>query len=102
MLLGGINPTSVTTTVMQVGGVKSYRGFSISRFEDDDMSFTPFIGFETRAGANSFLPNPSNITPSLNLYVSQHTTTGTELPLAIIATKAVPAREYTAPLELRE
>jgi hypothetical protein len=51
MLLGGINPTSVTTTVMHVGGVRSYRGFRISRFGDGGRSFTPFIGFETRAGA---------------------------------------------------
>jgi hypothetical protein len=32
MLLGGIKPTSVTTAVMHVGGVKSYNGFRISRF----------------------------------------------------------------------
>ena len=32
MLLGGMSPTSVTTAVMYVAGVKSYNGFSISRF----------------------------------------------------------------------
>ena len=32
ILLGGMSPTSVTTAVMYVGGVKSYNGFSISRF----------------------------------------------------------------------
>jgi hypothetical protein len=41
------------------------------------------------------------MTPSLNLYVSQQTTTGTLFVLAIIATIAVPALEYTAPLEKR-
>jgi len=48
---------------------------------------------------NSFLVNPSTMTPSLNLYVSQQTTTGTLCIFAIMATIAVPAREYTAPLE---
>lgn len=51
---------------------------------------------------SSFLLKPSTITPSLNLYVSQQTTTGTLFVFAIMATIAVPAREYTAPLELRE
>lgn len=51
---------------------------------------------------NSFLVKLSNCTPSENLYVSQHTTTGTECRFAIIATKAVPALENTAPLECRE
>ena len=32
ILLGGMSPTSVTTAVMYVGGVKSYNGFRISRF----------------------------------------------------------------------
>jgi hypothetical protein len=32
MELGGMTPTSVTTAVMLVGGVKSYSGFRISRF----------------------------------------------------------------------
>ena len=32
ILLGGMSPTSVTTAVMYVGGVKSYNGFNISRF----------------------------------------------------------------------
>ena len=39
------------------------------------------------------------MTPSLNLYVSQQTRTGTLLAFAIMATIAVPALEYTAPLE---
>jgi len=30
MLLGGINPTSVTTAVIKVGGVRSYNGFNTS------------------------------------------------------------------------
>lgn len=51
---------------------------------------------------SSFFPKPSNCTPSLNLYVSQHTTTGTPCCFAIIATKAVPALENTAPLECKE
>lgn len=36
------------------------------------------------------------------MYVSQHTTTGTECCFAIIATSAVPALEKTAPFEWRE
>jgi hypothetical protein len=39
------------------------------------------------------------MTPSLNLYVSQHTTTGIECCFAIIATNAVPALEKTEPLD---
>jgi hypothetical protein len=35
------------------------------------------------------------------LYVSQHTTTLTAAALLIIATLAVPAREYSAPFEKR-
>ena len=48
---------------------------------------------------SSFLVKLSSWTVSEYLYVSQHTTTGTECCLAIIATKAVPALEYTAPFE---
>lgn len=51
---------------------------------------------------SSFLVKLSNCTPSENLYVSQHTTTGTECRFAIMATKAVPARENTEPLECIE
>ena len=39
ILLGGMSPTSVTTAVMYVGGVKSYNGFSISRFCPDGTAF---------------------------------------------------------------
>ena len=39
ILLGGMSPTSVTTAVMYVGGVKSYNGFSISRFCPDGTVF---------------------------------------------------------------
>lgn len=35
ILLGGMSPTSVTTAVIQVGGVRSYRGFKTSRFGAD-------------------------------------------------------------------
>lgn len=38
MLLGGIKPTSVTTAVIYVGGVKSYSGFSFSRLFDGEIS----------------------------------------------------------------
>lgn len=31
ILLGGIKPTSVTTAVIKVGGVRSYSGFRTSR-----------------------------------------------------------------------
>ena len=39
ILLGGMSPTSVTTAVMYVGGVKSYNGFSISRLCSDGTVF---------------------------------------------------------------
>ena len=45
---------------------------------------------------NSFFVKLSNCRPSDNLYVSQHTSMGTECCFAIIATNAVPARENTA------
>ena len=32
ILLSGIEPTSVTTTVMKAEGVRSYKGLRISRF----------------------------------------------------------------------
>jgi len=32
ILLGGISPTSVTTAVIYVGGVRSYKGFNFSKF----------------------------------------------------------------------
>jgi len=38
ILLGGMSPTSVTTAVIYVGGVRSYRGFKFSRFEVEDRS----------------------------------------------------------------
>lgn len=48
---------------------------------------------------SSFLVKLSKLTPSLNLYVSQQTKTGTPRDRAIIATRAVPARENSAPFE---
>ncbi len=46
---------------------------------------------------SSFFVKLSSWMFSENLYVSQQTTTGTECRFAIMATSAVPAREYTAP-----
>lgn len=46
----------------------------------------------------SLLTMLSSMILSVNLYVSQQHTTGTPCPLAIIATMAVPARAYMAPL----
>jgi hypothetical protein len=40
--LGGIIPTSVTTAVMLVGGVKSYRGLRISKLDCDWMASEDF------------------------------------------------------------
>lgn len=123
--LGGIMPTSVTTAVMHDGGVKSYNGLKIERFGRGFKLCGSLC--EVEAGGNgvgavhkhtclsrhrsivlvgcspsSFLLTPSQRIPSANLYVSQHTTTGIFLDLAIIATIAVPARERTAPFAWRE
>lgn len=51
ILLGGINPTSVTTTVIHVGGVRSYRGLRISRFGVGGRSFVFCFVSEILAGA---------------------------------------------------
>lgn len=51
---------------------------------------------------SSFLVQLSSWIVSANLYVSQQKTTGTLWCFAIIATRAVPARENTAPFECRE
>lgn len=122
--LGGIMPTSVTTAVMHDGGVKSYNGLKIERFARDFRLCGSLSNVEdggNGVGAvhthtclsrpqsivlghspSSFLLTPSQRIPSANLYVSQHTTTGMFLDLAIIATIAVPAREKTAPFAWRE
>lgn len=123
--LGGMMPTSVTTAVMHDGGVKSYNGLKIERFDRGfELCGSPC---DVEVGGNgvgavhkyiclrkpqsivlwgcspsSFLLTPSQRIPSANLYVSQHTTTGIFLDLAIIATIAVPARETTAPFAWRE
>lgn len=52
ILLGGINPTSVTTAVIHVGGVRSYKGFKISRFGDCESDCEYFVAFEILAGAD--------------------------------------------------
>ena len=121
---GGITPTSVTTAVMLVGGVRSYNGLRISRLGrlwsiNDSRGFvrgneenkSP-IGAAWRGSQvmvicdaamhdppSSFLVKLSSCTPSEYLYVSQHTTTGTECCRAIMATRAVPALEKTEPFE---
>lgn len=128
MEVGGITPTSVTTAVMFFGGVRSYNGFKISRLavfsvasdlRGIEIGNVENISFNGPAGIiNEFLGVPSNVyrigvpssffvklsscTVSEILYVSQQTTTGTECCFAIIETRAVPARECTAPLEWRE
>lgn len=51
ILFGGINPTSVTTTVIHVGGVKSYKGLSISRFDVGRTFFEFPVDPNKRAGA---------------------------------------------------
>lgn len=127
---GGMTPTSVTTAVMLEGGVRSYNGLRISRFglfsrtrvsgdfvrgKEEKMSLTGavkawaealdrvYLRIQSKAIIpSSFFVKLSNCTPSLNLYVSQQTTTGTECCFAIMATSAVPAREYTAPFEFIE
>lgn len=53
MLLGGISPTSVTTAVMDDGGVKSYNGFRMSRFNVEGRMGERFGGVEKRAGADT-------------------------------------------------
>jgi hypothetical protein len=42
ILLGGIKPTSVTTAVIYVGGVRSYRGFRLSKSCEGDI-FSKFV-----------------------------------------------------------
>lgn len=126
--VGGITPTSVTTAVIFFGGVRSYNGFRISRLvafsvardsrgiEVGKVENTPFSGPAGTIGElpgiplsehwictpSSFFVKLSNCTVSDILYVSQQTTTGMECCFAIIETRAVPAREYTAPFECRE
>ena len=123
--VGGITPTSVTTAVMLFGGVRSYNGFKISRLaefsvasdsrgiEIGNVENIPFNGPKRVANKllefcrivgvpSSFFVKLSSCTVSEILYVSQQTTTGTECCFAIIETRAVPARECTAPFEWRE
>lgn len=127
MEFGGIMPTSVTTAVILDGGVRSYNGLRISRLSDgcrvselcgrvvgnvdtkllEGAIQTNELETYTRGRAHQRVPSSffvklSSCTPSENLYVSQHTITGTECWLAIMATSAVPAREKTAPLECSE
>lgn len=107
--VAGIRPTSVTTAVIFVGGVRSYNGLRACRLLS--VSVNPFVELGaseiTRSGRVrsrgerrhaidlpiSFFMKLSNKTVSENLYVSQQTITGTWCDLAIIATIAVPARE---------
>lgn len=123
--VGGITPTSVTTAVMFLGGVRSYSGFKISRLvlfsvasdwrgiESGNVENIPPNGPTEITGEllgvlsdiyrnripSSFFVKLSNWTVSEILYVSQQTTTGIECCFAIIETRAVPARECTAPFE---
>lgn len=108
---------------MHDGGVKSYNGLNIDRFdrafklcESDVQVGGNGVGAAHkrtclsrlrnivlgRYSPSSFLLTPSQRIPSANLYVSQHTTTGIFLDFAIIATIAVPAREKTAPFAWSE
>jgi len=126
--VGGITPTSVTTAVIFFGGVRSYNGFRISRLgvfsvasdsRGIEIGNVENISFNGPAGtADELVGIPSNVlrigvpssffvklsscTVSEILYVSQQTTTGIECCFAIIETRAVPARECTAPFEWRE
>jgi len=60
------------------------------------------LGCTKATSPSSFLMKPSKGTLFENLYVSQHASTGIDRCEAIIATSAVPAREYRAPLAYRE
>lgn len=102
--LAGMIPTSVTTAVISFAEVRSYRGLNNSKFEfgrRSSMSFELGItdGYEGKAerSPSSFFVNPSKTTASENLYVSHATRTGTLCVRAIMATRAVPDLEYTAP-----
>ena len=76
--------------------------FSRRCYEGEQLSHAQNRRFRPIYAPSSFLVKLSSWTPSEYLYVSQHTTTGTECCFAIMATRAVPARLYRAPLEWSE
>jgi hypothetical protein len=52
MEFGGIIPTSVTTAVILLGGVRSYKGLRISKFVSDCKASVSLLRFEGKVERN--------------------------------------------------